>query len=156
MIAGLVAPLSRGFVTMNSSDTSILPVFLPGWLSHPTDQRVAIESFRRCRTVFNTSAIQPVLNGPEVLPGSAVQTDDEILDFIRSSAFTIYHAACTCKMGNNSDPMAVLDSQARVRGVQGLRVVDASSFPILPPGHPIATIYALAEMIAAEILAGLQ
>lgn len=154
MIAGIVAPLSRGFVSINSSDTSVLPIFSPGYLTHPTDQRVAVESFKRCRAVFNTSAIQPVLKGPEVVPGPAVQTDAQILDFIQQTAYTIYHAACTCKMGNDSDPMAVLDSGARVRGVQGLRVVDASSFPILLPGHPTATIYALAEKIAAELLAG--
>jgi len=155
MIAGLVAPLSRGFVTINSSDTSVLPIFSPGWLTSPTDQSVAIESFKRCRTVFNTSAIQPALNGPEVIPGAAVQTDAQILEFIQSTAFTIYHAACSCKMGNETDSMAVLDSKARVRGVNGLRVVDASAFPILLPGHPVATIYALAEKIASEMLAGI-
>lgn len=65
---------------------------------------------------------------------------------------TIYHAAGTCKMGTSNDSMAVLDSQARVLGAQNLGVVDASSFPFLPPGHPQSTVYALAEKIAADIL----
>lgn len=65
---------------------------------------------------------------------------------------TIYHAAATCKMGSSNDSMAVLDSQARVYGTQNLRVVDASSFPFLPLGHPQSTVYALAEKIAADIL----
>lgn len=65
---------------------------------------------------------------------------------------TIYHAAPTCKMGSSNDSMAVLDSQARVYGTQNLRVVDASSFPFLPLGHPQSTVYALAEKIAADIL----
>ncbi|KAK5947381.1 hypothetical protein PMZ80_001531 [Knufia obscura] len=155
IIGGLVAPLSRGFVSITSNDTSDLPVFSPNWLTHPTDQRVAIEAFKRCRAVLETESIQPALIGEEFVPGSNVTTDEEILTYIQKSATTIYHAACTCKMGNDSDPMAVLDSQASVRGVKGLRVVDASSFPILPPGHPIATIYALAEKIAAQILAAL-
>jgi len=155
IIGGLVAPLSRGFVSIASNDTSDLPIFSPNWLSHPTDQRVAIEAFKRCRAVFGTEAIQPVLIGDEFAPGSNVTTDEQILEYIQKSATTIYHAACTCKMGNDTDPMAVLDSQARVRGAKNLRVVDASSFPVLPPGHPIATIYAFAEKIAAQILGGL-
>jgi choline dehydrogenase len=65
---------------------------------------------------------------------------------------TVYHASCTCKMGKQDDPLAVLDSAARVYGVNNLRVVDASSFPFLVLGHPQSTIYALAEKIADEIL----
>ena len=152
VIAGLVAPLSRGFVSIAGNDTSILPIFSPNYLTHPTDQKVAVEAFKRCRGVFETEAIQPVLIGDEFVPGSNITTDEQILAYIQQSATTIYHAACTCKMGNDTDPMAVLDSQARVRGVQNLRVVDASSFPILPPGHPTSTLYALAEKIAAQIL----
>lgn len=156
VIGGLVAPLSRGFVSITSPDTTDLPIFSPNWLTHPTDQAVAIEAFKRCRTVFAADALQPVLIGNETVPGLNVTTDEEILAYIQRSATTIYHAACTCKMGNDSDSMAVLDSRARVKGVNGLRVVDASSFPILPPGHPQATIYALAEKIADDILQGLM
>ncbi|KAK5078077.1 hypothetical protein LTS08_003081 [Lithohypha guttulata] len=154
-IGGLVAPLSRGFVSIASNDTSVLPIFSPNWLTHLTDQRVAIESFKRCRTFFETAALEPVLVGEEFVPGLNITTDEQILAYIQQSATTIYHASGTCKMGNSTDPMAVLDSQARVKGVRNLRVVDASSFPILPPGHPTATLYALAEKIAAEMLAAL-
>ena len=154
VIGGLVAPLSRGFVSIRSNDTSDLPIFSPNWLAHPTDQKVAVEAFKRCRAIFNTSAVQLALIGDEYLPGSNVTTDEQILAYIQQTATTIYHAACTCKMGNSSDPMAVIDSQARVIGVKNLRVVDASSFPVLPPGHPIATIYGFAEKIAAQILSG--
>lgn len=156
VIAGLVSPLSRGFVTISSPDTSDLPIFSPNWLTHPTDQAVAIASFKRCRAVFASPAIQPILIGEEHIPGPHVSTDEQILEYIQQAATTVYHAACTCKMGRDDDEMAVLDSRARVRGVKRLRVVDASSFPILPPGHPIATIYALAEKIAAEILEELK
>jgi choline dehydrogenase len=67
---------------------------------------------------------------------------------------TVWHPACTCKMGKSSDPMAVVDSKAKVFGVTGLRVVDASAFALLPPGHPQSTVYALAEKIADDIRKG--
>jgi choline dehydrogenase len=73
---------------------------------------------------------------------------------MRESAFTLYHASASCKMGRQNDTMAVVDSQARVYGVHNLRVVDASAFPFLPPGHPQATVYMLAEKIAEEIRLG--
>lgn len=95
-----------------------------------------------------------VLIGDEYFPGNAVQTDAQILNTIRDTVQTVWHASCTCRMGKSDDNMAVVDSKARVFGVSGLRVVDASSFAILPPGHPQSTVYALAEKIAADILAG--
>jgi choline dehydrogenase-like flavoprotein len=82
----------------------------------------------------------PIVIGDEYSPGKDVQTDEEILDYIRNNVMTIWHAACTCKMGTPDDDMAVVDNEARVYGVEGLRVVDASAFPILPPGHPQSTV----------------
>ena len=84
--------------------------------------------------------MQSILIGPEYFPGLKYQTDADILKVIRNTVMTIYHAACTCKMGLRNDTMAVVDHKARVYGVQGLRVVDASAFPILPPGHPQSTV----------------
>lgn len=78
-----------------------------------------------------------------------------MLDFIGESMTTVYHASATCKMGVlANDEMAVVDSQARVCGVQGVRVVDASAFPFLVLGHPQSTVYALAEKIADGIFEG--
>lgn len=82
----------------------------------------------------------PILIGTENFPGVAVQTDAQILDTIRKTFTTVFHASCTCKMGEASDPDAVVDSKARVFGVEGLRVVDAASFALLPPGHPVSTV----------------
>lgn len=90
----------------------------------------------------------------EYWPGRGYESDEELLEIIKEAAISIWHAAGTCKMGTKDDQHAVIDSAARVFGVEGLRVVDASSFPILPPGHPTATVYALAERIAANITAG--
>ena len=92
--------------------------------------------------------------GEEYLPGPNVTSDEQIVEYMRESAFTLYHASATCKMGRSNDSMAVVDSQARVYGVQGLRVVAASAFPFLPPGHPQATVYMLAEKIAEDVRKG--
>ena len=101
---------------------------------------MAVAAFKRARAVFTNNATRPVVVGFEAFPGSNVSTDAEILSLIQHSASASYHPSATCKMGLVNDPMAVLDSKARVYGVQGLRVVDASAFPVLPPGHPSSTI----------------
>ncbi|CAG7942604.1 unnamed protein product [Penicillium salamii] len=150
--AALVAPTSRGNITISSADTSDPPVINPNWLATDTDQRVAIAAYRRARGFFLTQSMAPVIIGQEYFPGFGYQTDTEILTVIKSTVMTIYHAACTCKMGVSTDAMAVVDSRARVFNVTGLRVVDASSFPILPPGHPQSTVYMLAEKIAFDIV----
>ncbi|KAK3387413.1 glucose-methanol-choline oxidoreductase [Podospora didyma] len=154
VIAGLVATLSTGNVTIRSGDMADPPIINPNWLSHPADKEVAIAAFKRTRQMWAAPAMRPLLVGGEYFPGASVQTDDQIWNFIQRSFSTIFHAACTCKMGPESDRTAVLDANARVRGVSGLRVVDASSLPILPPGHPMSTVYALAEKIADDILHG--
>jgi choline dehydrogenase len=140
VVAGLVATLSTGNVTISSNDTADAPVINPNWLSHPADKEVAIAAFKRTRQVWEAPAMKPLLVGDEYFPGKNVTTDEQIWAHIQDSFSTIFHAACTCKMGTDDDPMAVLDANARVRGVSGLRVVDASSLPILPPGHPMSTI----------------
>ncbi|KAI1799056.1 putative GMC oxidoreductase [Daldinia bambusicola] len=154
VLAGLVATLSKGNVTIRSNDTADLPIINPNWLSHPADKEVAIAAFKRTREIWTAPAVRPVLIGEEYYPGKSVSTDEEIWRYIQDNFSTIFHAACTCKMGPASDKMSVLDANARVRGVTGLRVVDASSLPILPPGHPVSTIYALAEKIADDIRHG--
>ena len=146
----VVAPLSRGNITINTPNMSDPPLINPNWLTHPVDIELAIASFKRQRQVWQSLA--NLTTGPEKIPGAHVQSDDDILAFIRSSLAPLWHAAATCKMGRASDPLAVVDPQMRVYGVENLRVVDASSFPFLPPGHPQATIYAVAEKIASEIL----
>lgn len=150
---GIIAPLSRGNVTISSADMSNPPILNPNWLVDPTDQELAVQSFRRSREIWDQVASNNITVGTaEYLPGLNVTSYNDILAYIQASLMTIYHAASTCKMGVSNDSMAVLDSQARVYGTQNLRVVDASSFPFLPPGHPQSTIYALAEKVAADIL----
>ncbi|KAJ9400608.1 CAZyme family AA3 [Paecilomyces variotii] len=150
----LVAPLSRGTVTLAGPDMNTPPIIDPKWLSHPADLDLAVQSFKRQRQVWDELAKLGIADPEEAFPGSNYTTDAQIKDIIGQSMTTVYHASCTCKMGSKNDANAVLDSSARVYGVQNLRVVDASSFPFLPPGHPQSLIYALAEKIAEDILRG--
>ena len=116
------------------------PIVSPNWLLDVRDQELALAGFKQARAVFTTNVTRPIVLGAEAFPGVNVSTDAEILSLIQQSASASYHASATCAMGMANDTMAVLDSKARVYGVQGVRVVDASAFPVLPPGHPSSTI----------------
>ena len=154
LLPGLTAPFSRGNVTIISNDTSVHPVVSPNWLTDPRDREVLIAAFRRARQIWATKTMQAVVTGPEAFPGANVTSDGDLLRAIQQSAQTIWHASATNKMGRVNDSMAVVDSRARVIGMQGLRVVDASAFPFLPPGQPQSMVYALAEKISDQILKG--
>jgi choline dehydrogenase len=136
----LITPLSRGTISISSANTADPPIIDPNWLTHPTDVELAIAAFKRSRQLFQTKAMKPILIGPEYFPGPSVQTDAQILAWIRKAFNTVFHASSTCAMGVATDPKAVVDSKARVFGVSKLRVVDASAFPFLVPGHPMSTI----------------
>lgn len=138
--AALIAPFSRGNVTIASNDTADNPIVSPNYLLDPRDQEVAIAAFKRVRDIYATQAMSPILIGSESFPGANITTDAQILAGIRQSALTVYHTASTNAMGKVSDPNAVVDSEAKVIGVKNLRVVDASAFPFLPPGHPQSTV----------------
>ncbi|THZ63827.1 putative choline dehydrogenase [Aureobasidium pullulans] len=153
MAIGLLATFSRGNVTINSSNTADAPIINPAFLTHPHDLTLAITAFKLARHLASTSSLRLAIL-EEVIPGPAVTTDAEIIAYLKQSVATFYHASCTCKMGRRNDSMAVVDSKARVIGVTGLRVVDASVFPFLVPGQPQATIYMLAEKIAEVVLGG--
>ncbi|KAL2850297.1 hypothetical protein BJY01DRAFT_132341 [Aspergillus pseudoustus] len=151
LAAGLVAPLSRGNITLRSASADDAPVIELGYLTHPGDQEVAVAAVKRLRAAF---AATGVVVGEEHRPGAEVQTDEEILEFVKSTVVPVFHAAGTCAMGKESDPLAVVDSTGKVFGVNNLRVVDASIFPSLPAGHPQSSCYMVAEKIAADIKNG--
>lgn len=150
MSSCLTAPLSRGSVTIKSSDPSEPPIIDLGWFTNPADGEVAIAGLKRAREAW--SNISSIIVGEEVAPGTAVQSDAQILGYIKNSATQIWHAGATCSMGRKGDAKAVVDSNGKVFGVTGLRVVDASAFPLIVPGHPQATVYMLAEKIADAII----
>ncbi|KAI0869671.1 GMC oxidoreductase [Hypoxylon argillaceum] len=152
MGVALAQPRSRGNVTIVSADNAINPLINPNYFSDQADVEVAVAGFKRAREFFNSSTIRPFrADDVEAFPGLQVSTDAEIEQVIKESFQTIFHASCTCAMGLANDTMAVVDSAARVYGVSGLRVVDASAFPFVPAGHPMGTVYALAEKIASNI-----
>ncbi|TIA30100.1 hypothetical protein D6C78_09814 [Aureobasidium pullulans] len=147
---GLLATFSRGNVTI-SSNTADAPIINPAFLIHPHDLTLAITASKFARHLASTSSLHSAII-EEVIPDPAVRTDAEIIAYLRESMVTFYHVSCTCKMGKRNDSMAVVDSKARVIGVTGLRVVDASVFPFLVLGQPQATVDMLAEKIVEVVL----
>ena len=117
---------------------------------------VDVSEFRQCvklsRELFAQRAFQPY-RGPELQPGPGVQTDAEIDAFVRRKADSAYHPSCTCKMGAPSDPAAVVDPDARVLGLEGIRVVDASIMPSVVSGNLNAPTIMMAEK-AADVIRG--
>lgn len=119
VLAALVAPQSCGTVSISSADAADLPLVDPRWLTDPTDQSVAVAAYRRVRQAVGSWAMAPVLaDTAEYFPGADVYTDEQVLGTVRDTLMTVYHASCTARMGLADDPTAVVDSRARVIGVQ--------------------------------------
>jgi choline dehydrogenase len=96
-----------------SNDTNIYPIVDPAWLKDPRDAEMAVAAFKRMRQMFATKAIQPILVGPEAYPGPGVAEDEAILQNIRRSTTSLYHASGSNRMGRVDDAMAVVDSQGK-------------------------------------------
>ena len=141
-------PESRGTISIRSTDPSDPPVIQPNYLEAEEDRRALREGVRIAREVFAQSAFDPY-RGPELMPGAHVQKDDQIDAFVRKTAETIYHPVGTAKMGK--DDMSVVDTQLKVYGVEGLRVVDASVMPALVSGNTNAPTIMIAEKISDAI-----
>jgi choline dehydrogenase len=125
---------SRGSVTLRSSDPFEKPKILFNYMSHPDDWTDFRHAVRLTREIFGQAALTPY-RGREISPGAQVQSDDAIDDFLREHAESAFHPCGTCKMGAVDDPMAVVDPQCRVIGVEGLRVADSSIFPRVTNGN---------------------
>lgn len=139
-MVALSAPFSRGNVTIKSRDANVNPVISPNWLLDPRDQEMAVAAFKLSRQIMTQNSTRPVVVGEEVYPGLQVDSDAQILAAIQKQAFPVSHGSCTCAMGPPTNKQAVVDGLGRVYGVHGLRVVDASIFPVLPPGTPCHTV----------------
>ncbi|MDD3765315.1 MAG: choline dehydrogenase [Nevskiales bacterium] len=142
-------PKSRGYIGLKSADPLADPLIQPNYLEHPDDRRVLVESVKLVRKIFAAPAFASS-NGGETEPGAAAQTDEQIMADIRKRAETIYHPVGTCKMGQ--DEMAVVDAKLRVRGIDGLRVADASIMPTLIGGNTNAPSMVIGEKAAQMIL----
>ncbi len=137
-------PKSKGFIGLQSNHPADHPLIEPNYLAEESDRVVMIEAVRMARKILQAKPFDQ-FKGTEWLPGAAVETDDEILSFIREKAETIYHPIGTCKMGRADDPMAVVTPDLKVKGVEGLRVVDASVMPSLIGGNTNAPTVMIAE-----------
>ncbi len=146
---GPMRPTSRGHVRIKSKDPRTAPSIQFNYMGTEGDRQEMRDAVRLTREIFAQSAFDR-LRGPELAPGDAVQSDDQIDAFIRSHGESAYHPSCTCKMG--SDPEAVVDGAARVRGINSLRVVDASIMPSIVSGNLNAPTIMLGEKCADLIL----
>jgi choline dehydrogenase-like flavoprotein len=145
-----------GVVTLRSADPQDRPeinfhYFEEGTGDHNQDLDAAVEGVKFVRAL-NKPLYELGWADHELLPGLDKQTDEELREFVRTQAWG-HHASCTCPIGTDHDPMAVLDSNFRVRGAHGLRVVDASVFPRIPGFFIVSSIYMIAEKAADVIIA---
>jgi choline dehydrogenase-like flavoprotein len=143
-------PLSRGYVEARTPNPQDAPIINPRYLTEESDRRAIVGGLHFVRQIFTAPALRPYI-GEEKLPGTKVQTDDELLDYAKRNGNTVYHASCTCMMGQH--PMAVVDDQLRVHGLEALRVVDASVMPAVTSTNTNAPTIMIAEKAAALIKA---
>jgi choline dehydrogenase len=141
-------PLSTGYVEAKSADPRAAPAINPRYLSHETDRRAAIGGLRFVRRLFAAPALARYAIG-EIQPGRDVESDEALLDYLRRTGSTVFHATCTCKMGR--DPLAVVDAELKVHGLDGLRVIDASVMPTVTSTNTNAPTIMIAEKGAAMI-----
>ena len=144
-------PESHGYVRPISQNPFDPPEINPNYLSDPRDQQVLLRSIHLGRKLMTTAPLQPWLTG-KTNPNQNLQSDDELLDWARREGITVYHMIGTARMGADGDLGAVVDSQLRVRGLQCLRVADASVMPEMPSGNTNAPVMMIAEKAADMIL----
>ena len=143
-------PESRGHIRIRSTDPFEPPEMQPNYLATDLDRRTAVAGMKAARAIAASTAMRPFIKR-EVKPGPDASNDDALLEYCRNNGATIFHPSGTCKMGN--DPLAVLDARLRVRGVQGLRVIDCSAMPTLVSGNTNAPAVMMAEKAADMIRA---
>lgn len=137
-------PVSRGYIRARSSDPFAKPIIQPNYLAEETDQRVTVAAMKFARRLIQTTPMLPYLDG-EIYPGAEIQSDDELLAAARQWGSTTYHLMGTCRMGPDNDPTAVVDDELRVRGMEALRVIDASIMPAMISANLNAATMMIAE-----------
>ncbi len=152
VLVGLVDVASRGRISLRSADPRHRPVIDPGYLTDDKDCRALASGLKMARE-FVTAKPMAAICSSELAPGAHVRSDAELLQYVRTSVVTLYHPVGTCAMGGESRWNSVVDPELRVRGVTGLRVVDASVMPVVPRGNTNAPTIAIAER-AADLIAG--
>jgi choline dehydrogenase len=150
MNVNVLRPESTGSIHIKSKDPAEPPAIRFNFLSTEHDRAGLLAAIRKGRELMAASPLKEV-TGEEIAPGSHVQTDDELLDWVKRTAETTYHPVGTCKMG--SDAMAVVDSELKVHGIEALRVADASIMPTLTSGNTNAPSIMIGEKCADMVLA---
>jgi choline dehydrogenase len=150
VMVGCGRPLSRGHVLLRSADPMAHPRIFPDYFSEPEDLRALARSVRRMRDMMRGSAVRDLIEA-ELTPGAIDNDQASIEEDIRARAATFFHPSGTCRMG--SDPTAVVDTQLRVKSIQGLRVADASIMPAIVSGNTNAPSIMIGER-AADFLIG--
>jgi len=149
-ITNILRSESTGSIHVSSNAPNKPPAIRFNFLSAQLDRDVTLEAMRIARRIMTAPAMQGIATD-EIAPGVNIKADDELLDWVRKNAETTYHPVGTCKMG--SDPMAVVDEQLRVHGMQGLRVADASIMPTLTSGNTNAPSIMIGEKASRMVLA---
>ena len=148
----LLKPKSVGYVSIRSANPLDAPIIDPRYLSHDDDQRVLVEGVKKAVEVMQAEPFGSYCQRLQTPPDRS--SDEAILVHIRKQLETVYHPVGTCKMGS-ADPMAVVDPELRVRGIDGLRVVDASIMPTIVSGNTNAPVIMIGEK-AADLILGRQ
>jgi choline dehydrogenase len=146
-----VSPRSVGELTLRSADPAAKPVIDPRYLSDPRDSEVLVAGIKLCRHLVAQPAFDP-FRGAELQPGPLVQSDDELVAWVRANVDTGYHPVGSCRMAPL--PFGVVDAALQVHGVARLRVADASVMPVIPNGNTQAATFMVAERVADAILRG--
>jgi choline dehydrogenase len=140
-------PTSTGTIELKSANPAEYPAIHPNYLATELDKQTAIDSIKHVRKIVNAPALKPLI-AEEHEPGIQYQSDEELLEYARNRATTIYHPTGTCKMGPADDEMNVVDERLRVYGLEGLRVVDCSIIPEIVSGNTNAPAIMIAEKAA--------
>lgn len=151
MTSVLLRPESSGEIRLASADPAAAPVIDPRFFSDERDLAALVRGYKEIRRLADSPAFDK-FRGPEIMPGRTFDSDDALEDWVRNTASTIFHPVGTCRMGNGVD--AVVDSRLKVRGIDGLRVADASIMPTLVGGNTNAPVIMIAEKAADLIKAG--
>jgi choline dehydrogenase len=145
----LAQPVSRGYVGLKSSNPLDNSLVQPNYLSAPEDAEVLVHGIELARKMAHTKAMEEFLDY-EIAPGANLTSKEELINYVRNSASTVWHPVGTCKMGN--DEMSVVDQKLKVNGITGLRVADASVMPTITSGNTNAATIMIGEKAAAIIL----
>ncbi len=144
-------PNSEGHVRIASADPHAAPVIQPNYLDTDHDRALMLKGMRIMRALSSTAAFKSVIES-EVYPGRQTETDEQMMQFVRQNAWTVFHPSCTCRMGSDIAQSAV-DNQLRVHGIRGLRIADASVFPTIPTGNTNAPAIMVGERASDLLLA---